>query len=381
MKPATVFRWALCALLTLPAAHAAVVISTVLYDPLGTESGGEAVELRNDGATLDIGGFVIATETSSADATIPAGTMLASGATYLIADTGWASLRDNPSWRDADHEETLTMANTDSGIALKDASGTIIDAVGWGDAAEIKQGLFEGAPAAEAEAGQALVRDGDTNNNRADFSASEPAFLSGETVLLVVNVTNATLILPLGAALREDDSPEQGVQLQPRPGTARTLHLEAHSNGTAVSATAWNKTIALSGTAGVWTGELALDYWTPPGEHAITVSAGRQQLELPLIVLETRALKLETKTLSLQGTQGRTATGTIKVWNQGNVALAAAWAGTDLAFGKQKIPFAALDVEETTVKPAETKNVKVALAVPATAQPGEYRTMLRLETN
>lgn len=378
MKPATIIQWALCAFLTLPATHAAVVISTVLYDPLGTESGGEAVELRNDGPAIDIGGFVIATETSATDATIPAGTLLAAGATYLIADTGWSGARDNPSWRDADHEETLTMANADSGIALKDASGTIIDAVGWGDADGIKPGLFEGTPAAETEAGDALMREGDTGNNAADFSAGEPAFLSGESVLLVVNVTNATLILPLGAALREDDSPEPGAQLQPHPGAARTLHLEAHSNGTAVSATAWNKTIALSGTAGVWTGELLLDYWTPPGEHAIIVNAGGQQVTIPVSVAEVRALKLQTKTLALQGTQGKTATGSIKVWNQGNVALNAVWVGSDLAFGTQKIPFAALDVEETTVKPAETKNVQVALAVPASAQPGEYRTILML---
>lgn len=378
MNPATIIRWALCALLTLPATHAAVVISTALYDPLGSESGGEAVELRNDGAAIDIGGFVLATETSSADATIPAGTMLAAGATYLIADTGWAAAKDSPAWKDADHEETLTMANSNSGIALKDSAGTVIDAVGWGDSAEIKQGLFEGTPAAEAEAGQALIRDGDTGNNRADFSAAEPAFLSGETVLLVVNVTNATLILPLGAALREDDSAEPGIRLQPHPGAARTLHLEAHYNGTSVSATAWNKTVALSGTAGVWTGELLLEYWTPPGEHAIIVNAGGQSITIPVSVAEVRALKLQTKTLALQGAQGRTATGTIKVWNQGNVALNAAWAGADLAFGTQKIPFAALDVEETTVKPAETKNVKAALAVPVTAQPGEYRTVLTL---
>ncbi|MFH1063594.1 MAG: lamin tail domain-containing protein [Candidatus Woesearchaeota archaeon] len=54
-----------------------VVISEVLYDPIITETGGEAVEIYNPtAAPIDISGYVIRTESSATDATVPDGTLL-----------------------------------------------------------------------------------------------------------------------------------------------------------------------------------------------------------------------------------------------------------------------------------------------------------------
>jgi hypothetical protein len=364
-----------------------VIVSQVLYDPLGSESGGEAVELRNDGTALvDVSGWTLATETSATDATIPASTMLAAGSTYLIADAGWSAAKDNPLWRAADLEETLTMANANSGIALKDAAGMIVDAVGWGDPAEIKPGLWEGAPAAEVAAGKALVRQQDTDNNAADFSEGEPALFAGETVLLVVNVTNATLAtpltpLPLGAALNEDDSAEPGVQLKPVAGGTRTLHLEVNYSGTRVFVGWFGKSVELvSPAAGRWTGELPLEYWYAPGAQQIAISTPTQNSTLAVTILELKAAKLETKTVALQAAQGGTAKGTIAVKNQGNVPLDVSWTGSDLVFGQQKIPFSSLKVSDAVIEPAKSMAIGVALDVPASAVPGEYRTMLVMGT-
>lgn len=372
----------LAVVLASPSVHAGVVISQVLYDP-GAESGGEAVELRNDGsAAADISFWLLSTEASLTDATVPNGTLLSAGGTYLVADEGWSSAKDDAAWRNADTEQTLTMANANSGVALKDASGTVIDAVGWGDAAEIKQGLFEGTPAAQVAAGKALVRQKDTGNNAADFAEGEPSFFSGETVVIVVNITNATLpqaALPLFATIAEDDAPDAGVQLKPSAGTARMLHVITHYNGTSVQAQLFNASVALTNSNGIWSGELPLNYWAAPGAQQLRVITDTQNVTLPVTVLELRAVKLVTKSVAFSASLGNSASASIKVGNQGNVPLTAAWAGSDLTSGTQKIAAELLEVEETVIKPAETKNIRVTLRVPASASPGEYRTRLRME--
>lgn len=369
--------------LVLPQVQAAVVISQVLYDPLGAESGGEAVELRNDGSSVvDISGWMLATEASAADATLPAGTSLSAGATYLMADSGWNSAKDNPSWKQADHEETLTMANSNSGVAIKDSSGAIIDAVGWGDAAEIKPGLWEGSPAEEVEAGQALVRNQDTNNNIADFDEAEPSFFGGSTVMITVNVTNASLTtpLPLGAALIEDDSAEPGVQLKPVSGSTRALHLEVNYSGTSVLVNWFGTTITPVKNGSVWKAELPLEYWRAPGAQDIIIGVPGQNFTLPIMILELKASKLETKTVALNAVLGSETTGKIKVTNHGNVPLDLSWSGSDLVFGNQKIPFENLEVENGLIQPAQTRTIEVTLDVPASIMPGEYRTMLVMNT-
>ena len=44
-------KYLLWFVLLAPIVSANVVISQVLYDPIGTESGGEAIELRNEGSS------------------------------------------------------------------------------------------------------------------------------------------------------------------------------------------------------------------------------------------------------------------------------------------------------------------------------------------
>ncbi len=376
--------WVLALLALMNAVQASVVISQVLYDPINTESGGEAVEIRNDGfSAVDISKWVLATAASAADATIPENTVLQPGGTFLIADVGWSSAKDNPAWRNADLEETITMANSDSGIALKDSSGTAIDAVGWGNPANIKQGLYEGTPASPVKAGKALVRKKDTNNNAADLVEAEPVFFSGEIVEIVVNVTNQAVAnkissLPLGAVLNEDDSAEPGVQLKPVAGGTRTLHLEVYYNGSSASALWFGNAVSLTKNSGKWIGELLLECWRPPGTQNIFVATESRNLTIPVTILKLRAGKLETKTVSLQASPGSTASGSITVKNEGNVPFSASWHGSDLVFGDKKIPFENLELSGSAILPGKTGEVKVRLSVPENAEFGEYKTVLRM---
>ncbi len=182
-------KWLALIVLLIPCVSASVVISQVLYDPVGTESGGEAVELRNDGnSSVDIGGWTIKSESSDADATIPSNTMLKPSETFLIADEGWDDNKDDSDWKSADYEEKITLGNTNSGIALI-ANGSVVDAVGWGDADEIDDGLYEGDPAAEVSAGMALRRTQDTDDNSADLEEAEPSFQDGIFVPVTASVS------------------------------------------------------------------------------------------------------------------------------------------------------------------------------------------------
>jgi hypothetical protein len=182
-------KYLLLMLLLVPSAVASVVVNQVLYDPINTESGGEAVELLNNGASaVDISGWVLKTESSNSDATIPAAVVLQPGQAFLIADEGWNANKDDSSWKSADYEEKITLGNSDSGVALL-SNATIIDAVGWGDAEGIEEGLFKGSPAAMVPAGKALLRITDTGDNSKDFIETVPDFQDGIPVPITANVT------------------------------------------------------------------------------------------------------------------------------------------------------------------------------------------------
>jgi len=207
-----------------PLASADVVVHQVLYDPVSKESGGEAVELLNTGPeTVDISGWLVATESSASDATIPQNTRLAPGEPYLIADRGWNESRDDPSWRAADHEEPITLSNGDGGVALV-ASGSTIDAIGWGDKEGIEEGLAEGTPAAKVQAGSALLRVQDTAENSEDVIEAAPDFFAGRPVFVSADVS---LILPrieVSPSLKLDPSGELTVTNHGDEPVHVTLH-------------------------------------------------------------------------------------------------------------------------------------------------------------
>lgn len=246
-----------------------VVISEVYYDPAGSESGGEFIELYNPtSASIDISGFVIATESSMTDVIVGPGVVLGAGEYYLVADTGWSTLKDNLAWPAANLEDTLTMAGDDSGIALFDSLGNRVDAVGWGQSAAIADGLYEGLPASDAAEGKSLARVLDTGSNLADFEESDPtpgigvlsadgqsadggdndsSLMPGQMVMLVnvlskeINITNITL--------DDDDDTSFGFQVLPIPGSNRTVYVNATVSTNYYDPADLNVTLRLGGTA------------------------------------------------------------------------------------------------------------------------------------
>ena len=346
--------WKVMVLLAfLPKFASAVVIHQVLYDPV-TESGGEAVELYNpESIAVDIGGWAIATETSATDAIVPPNTTIAANSYFLLTDEGWDNAKDNSAWRSADYEEKITLTNTNAGIALIDSNGSIVDAVGWGAADSIEDGLYEATPAAHVQASKALLREQDTDDNSKDFVEAEPDFFGSNAITITVNVTGSNSSFEI----LEDDDPAPGIQLLPIAGETR--HVQ-HSNGT-----------------------FELPYDLAPGNYTFE---GADYEVLPL-----EAYDIVKEKISLSASPGKktTSQSSIILKNLGNIAINFGFDAADLSNGNKSISIDYLSLvvddeeqglEDVIVAAGEEKTVQFALFVPEGALLGTYQTMVYLTT-
>jgi hypothetical protein len=136
----------------------------------------EFVEIVNVGtASADLSGYKLVYRSASGTsdvslATIPSGTTLAAGGFHLFGGSAYAG---SPP---PDQSFSTGLASTGGGLALRDASGTVVDSLGYGNAVNaFVRGAPAQAPPAEAPPGNSDIRlpDGhDTGNNSADFTVS-----------------------------------------------------------------------------------------------------------------------------------------------------------------------------------------------------------------
>ncbi len=396
-------------LLLAPAANAQVVIHQVLYDPL-TESGGEAIELHNPtNQDINISGWAVQTETSLTDAIIPDGTVLRGGAYYLIADEGWSET--NPTWRAADHEEAITLTNTNAGVALSSGTDTI-DAVGWGDASEIDIGLYEGQPHMGASEGNALLREQDTNSNDADFIEASPRF--SETVqdsTIDVTITVGGELPEVSALTIEDHDAREGVQLRPHPGEETLITVNAsitHASGiesvrtvtfTFLNATHPVKEIhATSDTSATLTYDLPLPYTVPPAEYPLelTITDANGLLVTHTVPVEVQgviALQTSTSSLTFSLNNGESATSEVEIVNRGNVPFDLELSSTNFNSDTDVIAANALEYTigsststlstiptliELQLQSSASLPIEFSLTLPPTTKPGQYRGTISL---
>ena len=358
----------LLVLLACPAL-ADVIIQQVLYDPLGTESGGEAVELYNTGSeAVNISGWTLSTESSSKDATIPQNTLLGPGESFLIADTGWDDAKDNPEWCSASYEETLTLTNSDAGIALVDSDDDIVDAVGWGEADNIDDGLFESSPAALVEPGKSLFRVQNTNNNKEDFEEREPLFLCNDDVLVEADVGSS-----FSARILEDDDGREGVQIKPPRKSITIEACEACETCRGVAILKDQQVQITNGSA-----VLSLE-GISAGNHTVIVSFEDEQVELFFEYLPLKQFSV----LSRHVKVGKTP---LRIVNQGNLELKLRVSASDLRLGNFTIAREFLFIDGSSLEdfvllsigPGEEKTFDLELKPPGRVRSGTYRTVLKL---
>jgi len=150
-----------------------VVINEVLYDPNGSDSGHEFVELMNCGASgILLTGWVLETGNGANpdDWTVEwiGGDLdyLDPGGIFLIGESDVVPVPD--------YETPLDLQNGPDAARLTDGL-QVVDLVGWGE--PLFQGYYEGSPAEDAASGYSLARIPDCYDhdaNSLDFSSSIP---------------------------------------------------------------------------------------------------------------------------------------------------------------------------------------------------------------
>ena len=363
-----------------------VVISEVIYDPIATETGGEAVEIYNPtNSPIDIGGYTVKTESTATDATIPAGTIIPAKTFYLIADAGWSTLKDNASWANADYEEAITLANADAGAAIVAANGTVIDAVGWGNASGIGAGLYESTPAAHITAGKSLRRtdlSSETDDNSADFAESVPDFQNSsttngggnttegsESLQISIEVTNNAPTVESAEIITDDDTITPGSQIIPAPEDVKNVIITAEltdpdgiSDIQTVTATitgpGGSKEIemelaeTLSNTSAAFNATVPMQFYDTAGMYTATITASDASsnstgsaefdyLSMTAISIDSSALLFSGArpggSAELRGDYALSTTDSPTIRNTGNTAIDVGLYGTDLSDGAKNI--------------------------------------------
>ncbi|MFH1181987.1 MAG: lamin tail domain-containing protein [Candidatus Woesearchaeota archaeon] len=395
-----------------------VIITQVLYDP-AAETGSEAVELYNPtSSAIDIGGWLVSTESSASDATIPQGTVLLPKQYYLVADAGWSTSRDDLSWPIADHEEALTLANTDAGVALTNTT-RIIDAVGWGNPLNIEAGFFEGTPASLIPQGNSLRRISngsykDTNDNSLDFYGSVPLFRnsslqqSGAEIKVVAIVASGAPVLSDITILTDDDI-LPGIQIAPVPKTNKTIIVSVQASDQSgdelayVNATMNSKTWQMKKlNDSTYEGLINMSYSDMAGNYTITVVAvgnlgssasGSVQFEyMSLVAMEIDAAELQFGAFPGQYSEitGDTNTNTnnATLWNIGNSQIDLQLWATNLTAASYAIDISNLEyslnstygekmtnkavTKDVNINSAEKKPLSFRLKIPTGTKPGNY---------
>jgi hypothetical protein len=109
----------------------ALVISEIMYDPQGSDTDREWVEVLNDtSATVDLSSYKFFENNTNHGLTSVQGSMILSpGAYAVIVDNPTKFLSDNSSFQGTLIDSTFSLSNTGEYLALKDGSGAIKDSV------------------------------------------------------------------------------------------------------------------------------------------------------------------------------------------------------------------------------------------------------------
>jgi len=274
------------------------------------------------------------------------------------------------------------MSNSDAGVALVALNGTTVDAIGWGDAAGIDPGLFEGVPAVDVSAGNSLVRvdlAGDSDDNSIDFvetspdpqnsssSASGADSNSSSSIELGVDVENNPPVIDSFVVLDDEDSIAAGVQVSPVPEGVKTVMLSADVtdiDGTEPSVSAvvtgpnsidvlmMSKTSDLSNTSSRFNATLDMEFHKSAGEYTINITAsdgsGNSSAEDTFEYLSMTAISIDASSLRFEGAKlGGTSTingdfalstsDTPTIRNIGNTYIDVGLYGTDFVDGTNVI--------------------------------------------
>ncbi len=373
-------------MLVLSWVNASMFIEQVYVNPVSTESGGEAIVIRNKGnERVLLENWTLATQASKKDVVLPA-VYVWPNQSLLIADAGWSLKKDDLFWRDADYEEALTFDNTNGGVALINAEGKRIDTVGWGDVSNREYVLYTGTPTEVPGQGKSLVRVNETGNNKEDFVVSDPWFEQENSVLVVVNVTEVVDIVRLTL---DDESSDEGVQVVIPQQGKKKVKLEAEVVGRPArvrAVFAGQEILLVERNSSLFVGEFFIDAFVLPGKHSIRVYANDAEEDIFFVAQVQRKLRVDQSRVLLFSSAGRTTQASVLVKNEGFASIRVRPILSSNG-SLDSLVEVSLDGEsfqhpsdvEMVLSAGETKMLFMRVVVPPTMVPGVYKTRLRLE--
>ena len=305
----------------------AVQITEVLYDPINTENGGEAVQIYNPtDKPIDISGYILQTASSEQDATLP-NTILGPKQYYLIADQGWNNNKDNQDWPDADYEESITLTNSNGFIKL--TNNETLDEVCWGT-----ENCYN-----KTQPGNSLLR---VNNI---FIESTPKWKTSTTngIQLKVHVISNPPVIHQ-TNIQIDENPEtELIEILPEPGKTKFIPLEVNASATEIKAILNNREYNATNN----TFNLEMEYFQEPGTYEILITATRYNETttetitfeyLPLIAIDIDTTNLDfNASNTILGDKQTATTDQPTIANLGNTEINLGIYGTDLTSDNNKI--------------------------------------------
>ena len=352
----------------------AVVINQVLFDPVKSENGGEAIELYNkDDAIIDISGWYISTERSEKDILFPENTIIKPNNYFLITDKNWSDLKDNQLWRNSDFQEAITLNNKDSGIILKDKQGVIIDYLNW---TKVKEG-------------NSLLRINNTGNKLLDFIETIPQLFSLNSVSVVINVSKQ-ITNNLNFELLLDNVKINTTEIMPKIKSQELMLKLFTDEKPEISFL--NKSVNAIKSENYYFAKISLDNNILPGNYSIFIKTKDNQKEIKINYGTLAAFEVDTKRLRFDINPGKELIARFKVKNIGNVDLDIDLAATDLISENGLISIENFQIIEPNSRPLK-KGVKekininrgrtidfvVKIFVPADIQPGDYNGLLSFD--
>jgi hypothetical protein len=351
------------AMLFLPSVSA-VRIEEVYYDALN-ESGSEAVVLFNPAnESIDISGWKLKSESLSVLAALPANALIKPNGYYLVADAGWSSGRDNSNWSLADFEDSLTLANTDSGIGFYDVNDNVVDKVGWGSSVGISNSMYEGTPASIVREGYSMLRRNDTNNNSADFYESIPLMRSSVwSEHQAVNTTQKAISIQLNildylvavnnVSISPDEFDANGTQIIPSPGglkEIRVVALVSHElnysliTNITMNGNPMHVVEPVNRTSAFFEAKENISYMAAPGNYTVIITVPGSVSSRSYEVMSLTAIELDSDSIALNikdkntnyiifGDRNYSTSGRPTMKNIGNTRVDAAIKSTDITSG------------------------------------------------
>ncbi len=258
------------------AAAQAVLIQEAYPDPEGTDNGGEAVLLWNDGEAIDISRWKLDTPSATPDATIPDGTILSPGQAYLIADSGWSDSKDDPDWANANTEQGITLRNDGGKLTLRDANGTVIDEIIY--------------PASGT--GMAYWRQGD------EMMETEPLFSEPLDAMMLLGISGSGS----SSSLSITDNGNEATQVNLVAGDTKYLSIVVEYETTPEITLDGEQLDVEQLSSGRYGADAPLPFTTTPGEHTVTAGELSRTFEvLPLLAVQSDVDSLELDGNSVEG--------------------------------------------------------------------------------